>query len=262
MGADAEDGSLEAVELAIVQPRLRFFTDIWDDGGKDDGEEGDDENGEAAGRTESLLRILQKKFFKWIASPINKLVFAWLLCVIISGALLFMELVEMISFADDHLKGVWDEVNSQLLNALFTLKAAVVHPARILGLYVLLTVRRAPHLTQTHERGSSEAGDIVKNMAFAKTTRSKGSSANVKVKDLGRGLKNRRDAIVFFVLLNINCFAQYVMAFFMWGYRNEQLGGNRPMLGIALALPLSFISEVAAGIWQKCKQRKQEMTPQ
>ena len=268
--AEVGDGEGDNV---IVQTRLRFFTNIWEDDDDGDSQDGALGLGEKVAHKAEQQRLKGEKslckrsclyFSVWIKSPINKLVLAWLLCVIVSGALLFMVLVGMITFSSEHTKGMWDEVTSQILNGLFTLKAIAVQPARAFGLYQLVTAKSA-HTMRTHERGNSASADLApaaKKGSFSAQVRKSNAStasASAAVKRLGRGL-NRSEAIVFFLLLNINCWAQYVMAGFMWGYQNELLGGTRPMIAIALALPISFFAEIAASVWQhfRAKRRRKQ----
>jgi len=164
-------------------------------------------------------------FLVWLEKPLNKLMFIWLILVIISGAILFMFLVGMMKgrVTDEHEEAIWIEASSQVLNALFTIKALAVQPARAKELWRWFnrkpTVNLAPNLS-------------------------------------------RKDALITILLLNLNVWAQYVMCFFMWRYRPKELPSDprpeRSPIGVPLALCTSFIAE-PLGIWYGKKYKLDEV---
>jgi len=111
----------------------------------------------------------------------------------------------------------WMEVNSQLLNALFTVIAFVNHPSRFCELYLLL-------------KGNND----VLNAAFP-----------------SRSIFNYSERLFILVLLNMNCFGQYPIAIAHWCFQNY----HRPGWVVPIFLPVCFCSQSLAAFleyrWKK-----------
>ncbi|KAJ1336634.1 hypothetical protein BSLG_007416 [Batrachochytrium salamandrivorans] len=78
-----------------------------------------------------------------LLTPWNILSVVLLLVIVVSGAILFMALVGMLTFSSPSIKSVWIEVNSQILNAIFTFNVLVVQPERIWLIYCSVKYWRA-----------------------------------------------------------------------------------------------------------------------
>lgn len=48
------------------------------------------------------------------------------------------------------------------------------------------------------------------------------------------------------LLLNLNCFCQYPMAYYMWSYGPA----TRPVVGVAVPLVSAFATGIAGGVWE------------
>ncbi|CAN0891922.1 hypothetical protein LINGRAHAP2_LOCUS17244 [Linum grandiflorum] len=79
-------------------------------------------------------------FKTWLTkTPLNMVLLLWIVCVTISGALLFFVMTGMLNRAIPRKsqRDVWFEVNNQILNALFTLMCLYQHPKRFYHLVLL-----------------------------------------------------------------------------------------------------------------------------
>jgi hypothetical protein len=159
-------------------------------------------------------------FKDWLSrSTLNKLAFVWLVIVIIDGAMLFLCMVGwlvlvMTKEQIDH----WTETTSQIMNLLFTGMAVCNHflvpwPGGRLYLGWLYTFNYGKLVHKYNQY-----------------------YADIEYCNLG----------IVILLLNINCFAQYPMAYFMWHYGP----GDRPMLGVVIPLVTSFGAGILAAIWE------------
>ncbi|KAJ4833887.1 hypothetical protein Tsubulata_048062 [Turnera subulata] len=83
--------------------------------------------------------LLSKMFKEWIRDPMNMALFVWIMCVAISGAILFLVMTGMLNHAlpKKSQRNTWFEVNNQILNALFTLMCLYQHPKRFYHLVLL-----------------------------------------------------------------------------------------------------------------------------
>lgn len=83
---------------------------------------------------------VKKMFIEWIRSPMNMALFVWIVCVAVSGAILFLVMTGMLNglLPRKSQRNTWFEINNQILNALFTLMCLYQHPKRFYHL-VLLT---------------------------------------------------------------------------------------------------------------------------
>ncbi|KAK8970973.1 hypothetical protein KSP40_PGU022794 [Platanthera guangdongensis] len=73
----------------------------------------------------------------WITKPMNTALLFWIISVVISRAILFMVMTEMLNglLPKKSQRDAWFEVNNQILNALFTLMCLYQHQNRFLHLY-------------------------------------------------------------------------------------------------------------------------------
>ncbi|RVW42325.1 hypothetical protein CK203_070872 [Vitis vinifera] len=82
---------------------------------------------------------LRKMCKEWIRDPMNMALFAWIVCVAVSGAILFLVMTGMLNheLPKKSQRDAWFEVNNQILNALFTLMCLYQHPKRFYHLVLL-----------------------------------------------------------------------------------------------------------------------------
>ncbi|KAI9094731.1 hypothetical protein DFS34DRAFT_564142, partial [Phlyctochytrium arcticum] len=78
--------------------------------------------------------------FRLYATPRNLFITTLLLIIIVSGAILFMALVGMLSFSDKATKDRWIEITSQILNTCFTINAILLFPSRTVDLWLTMGV--------------------------------------------------------------------------------------------------------------------------
>ena len=73
---------------------------------------------------------MKKMTIEWIRNPMNMALFAWILCVAVSGGILFLVMTGMLNsvIPKKSARNAWFEVNNQILNALFTLMCLYKHP--------------------------------------------------------------------------------------------------------------------------------------
>lgn len=153
----------------------------------------------------------------------------WLLAVVVSGALLFMAMVGMLNRVTTAAsRESLIEVNSQILNALFTVAAVINQPTRLRLLWAHV-FRRTPVARQyvrDHFRFDPPHDDL--QLPPCQLT-------------------------WLIVLANLNCWFQYPMAALMWGYHHSE----RPAAGVAICLVSSFLSGLAAGLLEiRWKQQR------
>ena len=76
---------------------------------------------------------------KWIKNPLNMALLLWVVCVAVSGAILFLVMTGMLNkiLTKQSQRNSWLEVNNQFLNALFTLMCLYQHPKRFHHLVLL-----------------------------------------------------------------------------------------------------------------------------
>ncbi|CAA0834447.1 PLAC8 family protein [Striga hermonthica] len=156
---------------------------------------------------------------EWIRNPLNLALFLWILCVAISGAILFMVMTGMLNHAlpRKSQRDAWFEVNNQILNALFTLMCLYQHPKRIYHFTLLM-------------RWSPE--DILKLR---------------KIYCKNGTYKPHEWAHMMFVviLLNVNCFAQYALCGLNLGYKRSV----RPPIGVGICVSVAIGAPAVAGIY-------------
>lgn len=156
---------------------------------------------------------------EWIRDPMNMALFIWILCVAVSGAILFMVMTGMLNHAlpKKSQRDAWFEVNNQILNALFTLMCLYQHPKRIYHLSLLLRWREE---------------DILKlRKAYCK-------NGTYKPHDWAH-------MMVVVALLNINCFAQYALCGLNLGYKRS----DRPAIGVGICISFAIGAPAIAGVY-------------
>ncbi|KAJ6831106.1 uncharacterized protein M6B38_350340 [Iris pallida] len=162
------------------------------------------------------LRELSKQ---WIRNPMNMALFVWILCVTVSGAILFLVMTGMLNGAiqKKSQRDTWFEVNNQILNALFTLMCLYQHPKRLYHLVLLCRWR---------------ADDVLKlRKAYCKNGTYK---PNEWV-----------HMMVVIILLNLNCFAQYALCGLNLGYSRSE----RPPIGVGLCISVSIGAPAFASVY-------------
>ncbi|KAK9168001.1 hypothetical protein Syun_000141 [Stephania yunnanensis] len=145
--------------------------------------------------------------------------FVWILCVAISGALLFMVMTGMLNHAIRRKseRDTWFEVNNQILNALFTLMCLYQHPKRFYHL-VLLCRWKQEDISRLRKIYCS--GGTYKPHEWA-------------------------HMMVVVALLHLNCFAQYALCGLNLGFRRS----NRPPIGVAICISVAIASPAIAGLY-------------
>lgn len=155
----------------------------------------------------------------WIRDPMNMVLLVWIICVAISGAILFLVMTGMLNHAlpRKSQRDAWFEVNNQILNALFTLMCLYQHPHRLYHLVLLLRWRRE---------------DISKLR---------------KLYCKGGTYKPHEWAHMMVVvgLLNLNCFAQYALCGLNVGYRRSE----RPAIGVGICITFAIGAPAFAGVY-------------
>ncbi|VFQ90615.1 unnamed protein product [Cuscuta campestris] len=162
---------------------------------------------------------LRKMCKEWIRNPMNMALLVWILCVAVSGAILFLVMTGMLNRAipKKSQRDVWFEVNNQILNALFTLMCLYMHPKRLYHFVLLIRWR--------HE-------DVSR-------------LRKVYCKDGTYKPHEWSHMMVVVSLLNLNCFAQYALCGLNWGYKRSQ----RPAIGVGLCVSVSIGASAVAGIY-------------
>ncbi|KAG8380925.1 hypothetical protein BUALT_Bualt06G0067300 [Buddleja alternifolia] len=156
---------------------------------------------------------------EWIRDPMNIALFIWIVCVAVSGAILFMVMIGMLDRAlpRKSQRNAWFEINNQILNALFTLMCLYQHPKRIYHLALLI-------------RWKEE--DVLKlRKVYCKNGTYKPNEWT--------------HMMVVVALLNINCFAQYALCGLNLGYRRSE----RPPIGVGICISVAIGAPAVAGIY-------------
>ncbi|OIW04122.1 hypothetical protein TanjilG_00682 [Lupinus angustifolius] len=162
---------------------------------------------------------LKKVCMEWIRDPVNMALLAWILCVGVSGAILFLVMTGMLNavLPNKSTRNAWFEVNNQILNALFTLMCLYHHPKRIYHLVLL-------------SRWNPEDISRLRKVYCKNGTYKPREWAHM---------------VVVVILLNVNCFAQYALCGLNWGYRRSV----RPPIGVGVCIAFSFGAPAVAGLY-------------
>ncbi|KAJ0764519.1 putative PLAC8 motif-containing protein [Helianthus annuus] len=162
---------------------------------------------------------LKKTGKEWIRNPMNMVLLIWILCVTISGAILFLVMTGMLNNAlpKKYQREAWFEVNNQILNALFTLICLYHHPRRIHHLVLLLRWRSE----DVHKLRK----EYCKNGTYKPN--------------------ERMHMLIVVLLLNLNCFAQYALCALNVGYTRSK----RPAIGVAITISVAIAAPAIAGVY-------------
>ncbi|KAJ0551561.1 putative PLAC8 motif-containing protein [Helianthus annuus] len=162
---------------------------------------------------------LQTMAKEWIRNPMNMVLLIWIICVAVSGAILFLVMTGMLNHALPRKtqRDAWFEVNNQILNALFTLMCLYQHPQRLYHLVLLL-------------RWRSE--DVTK-------------LRKIYCKDGTYKPHEWAHMLVVILLLNLNCLAQYALCGLNVGYKRSE----RPAIGVAITISVAIGAPAIAGVY-------------
>lgn len=163
----------------------------------------------------SLVNILKN----WIKHPVNAAFLIWLICVAISGTMLGLLLLGFLSkaYPTKSLRNRWIEINSQVLNGLFTLMSLYQHPNLFHHLVLLCRWR---------------SDDIVE-------------LRKIYCKNGGYRPHEWAHMLLVVILLHITCFAQYVSCFLYWTYSSKL----RPALTENASFAIGTIAPIIAGLY-------------
>ncbi|POM79806.1 Integral membrane protein [Phytophthora palmivora] len=200
----------------------------------------------------------KRRLYLWIAY--NVVLYG---AIVVSGAILFMVMVGMVEVGggDKDVKDDWIEVNSQILNGVFTWMAITNHPFfiyRLVKTVEVLGIRRwkwvppmdkrvraARYLTRhfplvfvdesAHDQkiGDTEAQNDGTDEVYLLTEHEETETLE-EIAYHREDAENLRNT---FVMLNWNCLFQYPITAVMWIYNSD----TRPGFVIGIFLPLSFL---------------------
>ncbi|KAI3437494.1 uncharacterized protein J3R85_005257 [Psidium guajava] len=164
-------------------------------------------------------RSLVKMCKDYANDPFNAVLLLWIGCVAISGAILFLVMTGMLNslLPKKSQRNAWFEVNNQILNALFTLMCLYQHPKRFHHLVLLCRWR-------------------LKDVSALRKVHCKGGTVKPR---------ERIHMMVVFVLLHVNCFAQYALCGLNLGYKRSE----RPAIGVGVCLSVAIASPAIAGLY-------------
>ncbi|KAF7830902.1 uncharacterized protein G2W53_013235 [Senna tora] len=162
---------------------------------------------------------LNKMCKEWFRNPMNMALFAWITCVAVSGAILFLVMTGMLNnvLPKKSQRHTWFEINNQILNALFTLMCLYQHPKRIH--HLVLLCRWKPN-------------DIsILRKVYCKNGTCKPHE--------------RAHMMVVVILLHVNCFAQYALCGLNLGYKRSE----RPAIGVGICISVAIAAPAIAGLY-------------
>jgi len=162
---------------------------------------------------------MKKMTIEWIRNPMNMALFAWILCVAVSGGILFLVMTGMLNavIPKKSARNAWFEVNNQILNALFTLMCLYKHPK--LFYHLVLLCRWDPK-------------DIAK---LRKEYCKNGTYKPHEWKHI----------MVVVILGHVNCFAQYALCGLNLGYKRSE----RPAIGVGICITFAIGAPAIAGLY-------------
>ncbi|KAL5550687.1 hypothetical protein UlMin_000863 [Ulmus minor] len=162
---------------------------------------------------------MKKICTNWIKNPLNMVLLLWIVCVAVSGAILFLVMTGMLDsiLSKKSQREIWFEVNNQILNALFTLMCLYQHPKRFHHLVLLL-------------RWKPKDVSMLRNIYCKNGTYKPHEWAHI---------------MVVVVLLHVNCFAQYALCGLNLGYTRSQ----RPVVGVGICLSVAILAPTIAGVY-------------
>ncbi|XP_028778810.1 uncharacterized protein LOC114753145 isoform X2 [Neltuma alba] len=162
---------------------------------------------------------LKNMFKEWIRNPMNMALFGWIICVAVSGAILFLVMTGMLNsvLPKKSQRNTWFEINNQILNALFTLMCLYQHPKRFHHLVLLCRWRQ--------------------NDIFA--------LRKVYCKNGTYKPHERAHMMAVVLLLHLNCFAQYALCGLNLGYKRSE----RPVIGVGICISFAIAAPAIAGLY-------------
>eukprot|EP00919_Chromeraceae_sp_WS-2016_P025894 GHVR01061207.1.p1 GENE.GHVR01061207.1~~GHVR01061207.1.p1 ORF type:complete len:304 (+),score=41.24 GHVR01061207.1:50-961(+) len=196
--------------------------------------------------------------------------------IIVSGAILFMVMVKMITPSNPDL---WFEVSAQVLNGIFTFVALKEHPFRFIYCYRLFKIqswkkkncyadsldsvpsKEKNHMEKLHKSfpfmiSPDRSEEVVEEIDTVHDTIEEGvypqqnkltefDIEKKKVEDPRCWLTDKDFILtICLVALQFNCWFQYVNAFAMWSYNFV----TRPVWIVPVFLVLSFACSIIAGV--------------
>ncbi|GMF52270.1 unnamed protein product [Phytophthora fragariaefolia] len=205
----------------------------------------------------------RRRLYVWIAY--NVVLYA---VIVASGAILFMVMVGMVTVGggDKDVKDDWVEVNSQILNGVFTWMAITNHPfflyrlaktLQVLGIRrwewvpaMDTRVRAARYLSRHFPLVFVDSEVIHNHKVELAEAQDAGAGADDSEAYLLADMEEAEhvDEIAYvrsdaehlrntFVMLNWNCLFQYPITAVMWAYNSD----TRPGFVVGVFLPLSFM---------------------
>lgn len=168
--------------------------------------------------------------------------------IVVSGAILFMCMVGMIQLKDKHTKNEWIEINSQILNGVFTWMAFTNHPFYFYQWRQVVSV-----LTNTNTMPQAvKYLRTVFPIIFANdldTSEAHGSQSNVLndplvVECIPCDVPSVKALERILLILNFNCIFQYPITIVMWGFNAT----TRPGYIVGIFLPLSFLCNIVGQV--------------
>ena len=163
----------------------------------------------------SLRRICKQ----WIKNPLNMALLLWIICVAISGAILFLVMTGMLNrlLTKKSQRDAWFEVNNQILNALFTLMCLYQHPKRFH--HLVLLCRWKPKDITILRKVYCKNGTCKPHEWF--------------------------HMMVVVVLLHVNCFAQYALCGLNLAFNRSK----RPAVGVGICVSIAIAAPILAGLY-------------
>ncbi|XP_061339075.1 uncharacterized protein LOC133285809 [Gastrolobium bilobum] len=156
---------------------------------------------------------------QWIKNPLNMALLSWIICVAVSGAILFLVMTGMLNkiLTKKSQRNSWFEVHNQFLNALFTLMCLYQHPKRFY--HLVLLCRWKPKDITILRKIYCKNGTCKPHEWF--------------------------HMMVVVVLLHVNCFAQYALCGLNWGFNRSE----RPAIGVGICIFIAIVAPALAGIY-------------
>uniref|UniRef100_A0A803L378 PLAC8 family protein n=1 Tax=Chenopodium quinoa TaxID=63459 RepID=A0A803L378_CHEQI len=156
---------------------------------------------------------------EWIKRPLNMVLLLWIVCVAVSGAILFLVMTGMLNHVlpKKSQRDEWFEVNNQIINALFTLMCLYQHPKRFYHLVLLC-------------RWKSDDISVLRKTYCKNGTAKPNEWAHM---------------MVVITLLHINCFAQYALCGLNLGYRRSE----RPLIGVGVCITFAIAAPAVTGLY-------------
>jgi hypothetical protein len=191
----------------------------------------------------------------------------WYLCVlynvilygiiVVSGAILFMVMVGMIQIeGNEKKKKIWIEVNSQILNGVFTWMALTNHPGFMKRIYHILRLVKTQKRLEDENEDKKEKSALYLRHFFPILFTDKTPQHQFKTKTIGFEMKNLIQLRNIYLLLNCCCLFQYPITIVMWFCS----ASTRPGYIIGFFLPLSFVCNIGGQykLFQLKKNHKQK----